>query len=90
MLEDRVVFLFVFILILRSEINTYVETWNEHKIRPQRQRANHVAGIPNELYTSEAISRFRWVPDIELLSQLTEAVKDVSKLSKLKETTTDH
>jgi hypothetical protein len=51
--EDRVVFLFVFVPILRDEIATFVETWNEHRIRSQRNRANHVAGIPNELYTSD-------------------------------------
>jgi endoglucanase Acf2 len=57
-LEDRIVFLFIFIPILRSEINTYIETWNENRIRPQSHRANHIAGIPNELYTDEAIRRY--------------------------------
>jgi hypothetical protein len=33
-LEDQIVFLFVFVPILRSEINTYVNTWNKHRIRP--------------------------------------------------------
>jgi len=56
--EDRVVFLFVFVPILRDEIATFVETWNEHRIRSQRNRANHVAGIPNELYTSDDTPRF--------------------------------
>ena len=80
-LEDRVVFLFVFVPILRSEISTYVETWNEHKIRPQKQRANHAAGIPNELYTDGSIPRYGWVPDVEFLSQLSEAVRDVGTQS---------
>jgi hypothetical protein len=62
-LEDRVIFLFVFVPILRSEIGTYVETWNEHRIRPQTHRANHIPGIPNELYTSDATPRFGWTPD---------------------------
>ncbi len=77
-------FLFVFVPILRFEINTYVETWNEHRIRPQKHRANHVAGIPNELYTKEDISRYGWVPDTEFLLQLDEAVKDVGKHQRLK------
>jgi hypothetical protein len=81
-LEDRGVFLFVFIPILRSEINTYVETWNEHRIRPQKHRANHIAGIPNDLYTDQAIPRYGWTPDIEFLSQLSQAVKDVSQWSR--------
>ena len=65
--------------ILRSEIATYVETWNEHRIRPQRQRPNHVAGVPNQLYTDASTSRYGWPPDIEFLAQLDEAVKDVGK-----------
>jgi len=82
-LEDRVVFLFVFVPILRSEINTYVDTWNEHRIRPQKYRANHVAGIPNELYADEAIRHYGWTPDATFLAQLEEAVKDVGKWSDL-------
>ena len=55
--------------ILRAEITTYVETWNEHRIRPQRQRPNHVPGVPNQLYTDASTPRFGWVPDIEFLAQ---------------------
>lgn len=69
--------MFVFLPILRYEINTYVETWNEYEIRPQKHRPNHVAGIPNELYMDSTIRRFGWIPDIGLLSQLSEAVKDI-------------
>jgi hypothetical protein len=71
-----VVFLFVFVPILRQEINTYVETWNEHRIRPQLERANHIAGRPNELYFDPSIPRHGWRPDPELLTQLKEAVND--------------
>jgi hypothetical protein len=80
-LEDRVVFLFIFIPILRSEISTYVETWNAHQIRPQKARPNHIAGVPNDLYTDRSLPRYGWTPDVDLLAQLTEAVKDVSKAS---------
>lgn len=72
-------FLFVFIPILRSEISTFVETWNGHRIRPQKARPNHIAGIPNELYTNRSLPRYGWTPDPELLAQLEEAVKDVGK-----------
>jgi hypothetical protein len=65
--------------ILRFEIATYVETWNEHRIRPQRQRPNHVAGVPNQLYTDATVPRYGWPPDIEFLAQVEEAVKDVGK-----------
>jgi hypothetical protein len=33
-LEDRIILLFVFIPILRSEISTFIEIWNGHRIRP--------------------------------------------------------
>ena len=56
-----------------------METWNAHRIRPQKQRTSHIAGIPNELYTDRSIRRYGWAPNIELLSQLNEAVKDVGK-----------
>ena len=35
--EDRIVFLFVFVSIFRSEIGTYMETWNAHHIRPKKK-----------------------------------------------------
>lgn len=78
-LEDRVVFLFVFVPILRREINTYVETWNEHRIRPQLERPNHISGRPNELYLDSSTPRYGWRPDPELLARLKEAVNDFGK-----------
>jgi hypothetical protein len=66
--------------ILRAEIATYVETWNEHRIRPQRQRPNHVPGVPNQLYTDASTPRYGWSPDMEFLAQLDEVVKDVGQL----------
>ena len=77
-LEDRVVFLFVFVPILRQEIATYVDTWNEHRIRSQSGRPNHIAGRPNELYFDTSTPRYGWQPNPELLSQLKEAVSGFS------------
>ena len=54
---DRVVFLFVFIPILRHEISRYVDTHNAHRIRKQKNRPNHIHGIPNELYKTAATAR---------------------------------
>lgn len=73
------VFLFVFGPIIRSEISTYVETWNAPRIRPEKQRPSHIAGILNELYTDQSLCRYGWIPNMELLSQLNEAVKDVGR-----------
>ena len=80
MLADRIVFLFVFVPILRHELYSYVETHNAHRIRPQLARSNHVPGRPSELYDDTTIYR-RWgfSPDEELLSQLEEAVSYVGK-----------
>ena len=81
-LEDQIVFLFVFVPILRSEIGTYMETWNAHHIRPQKRRPNHAAGIPNDLYVDPSVRQYGWISDAEFLSQLEEAVKDVGRWSK--------
>jgi hypothetical protein len=40
--------------IIRSELQTFVDTHNAHPIRAQRNRAHHVAGVPNELYADRA------------------------------------
>jgi hypothetical protein len=47
---DRIVLLFVFMLIIRQELVTFVNTHNAYPIRRQRNRVHHVAGVPNELY----------------------------------------
>lgn len=56
-----------------------MEIWNAHCIRPQKKRFNHIAGIPNELYTDLSLRQFRWCPDPELLTHLEEAMKNISK-----------
>ena len=73
------VFLFVFGPIIHSEIQTYVEVWNAHHIRPQRERPNHEVDIPNDMYTNKSLRQFDWTPDPKLLSQLEEAVSNVSE-----------
>ena len=80
-LEDRVIFLYVFMPILRLEINSYADAWNAHQIRPQLARANHIAGIPNDLYSRlrQDGRRYGWKPDSRLLLQLEEAVSCFGK-----------
>jgi hypothetical protein len=52
-LADKVVLLHVFIPIIRSELQAFIDTHNAHPIRTQRNRAHHVAGVPDELYTRQ-------------------------------------
>lgn len=47
---DRVVFYYIFMPILRHEIDEFVLTWNAHRIRTRSDLANSVGGIPNRLY----------------------------------------
>lgn len=54
-----------------------METWNGNCIRPEKQRPNHIAGIPNELYTDQSFPRYGSVPIAKLLLKLNKAVKDV-------------
>jgi hypothetical protein len=53
-IADKGVLLFVFMPIIWSELQMFVNTHNAHPIRVQRNRAHHVAGVPNELYTDHA------------------------------------
>jgi len=64
---DKVVLLFVFMPIIRSELHTFVDTHNAHPIRAQPKRAHHVAGIPDELY-SDASRQCGFCPNPEVLA----------------------
>jgi hypothetical protein len=47
---DQIILLFIFMPLLRSELFDWVEDHNALPIRPQRERSQHVAGVPNDLY----------------------------------------
>jgi hypothetical protein len=47
---DRIILLFIFIPILRTELFDWVDDHNALPIRPQHERSQHVAGVPNNLY----------------------------------------
>ena len=49
-ITDQIVLQFVFILLIRQEIFTFVQVHNQYKIRRDRKRLNHVPGQPNALY----------------------------------------
>src|SRR5205823_13701823 len=50
---DVVVMLFIFMPLIREELAEFVQDKNEYPIRPQKNRAYHVAGVPNKLYEQE-------------------------------------
>jgi hypothetical protein len=50
LVADRIVLLFVFMPLIRYELNEFVQVKNEHPIRRQRNRELHVPGIPNDLF----------------------------------------
>jgi hypothetical protein len=54
LLPDRIILLFIFMPILRSELFDWVDDHNALPIRPQRERSQHVAGVPNDLYRGSA------------------------------------
>jgi hypothetical protein len=50
LVADCVAILYTFMPILRHEIHEFLLDKNEYPTRKQKERANHVAGIPNQLY----------------------------------------
>ena len=77
-LADRVILQFIFMPILRNEIQSYVKTHNDARIRYQGQRMNHIAGRPNELY-SHFPSKYGFTPDPEVLQELKTLVGSYGK-----------
>jgi hypothetical protein len=51
--------------IIRSELQTFVDTHNAHPIRAQPKRAHHVAGVPDELYSDRSRQRPHSVSGLE-------------------------
>ena len=64
-IPERIVFYFIFMPLIRYEINEFVLTWNAHRIRAQNGRSNSVAGIPDRLYfrPQTGIENMGRVPD---------------------------
>ena len=65
---DQIVFLYLFMPILRDELNAFVSTWNGHRIRAQSNRSQHIAGVPDELYRTGPQHGF--LPDDKVLTAL--------------------
>jgi hypothetical protein len=68
---DRVVFYFIFMPIIRHEINEFVLTWNAHRIRTRPDLPNSVGGIPDLLYyhPKEGLENCGKEPDLDRLRQ---------------------
>jgi hypothetical protein len=73
-LADRIAFLFIFMPILREELTTFVNVHNAHPIRAQKNRAQHLAGAPNELYRSRPGQQQGFKPCQEVLAALESAI----------------
>lgn len=59
----------IYMPLIRRAVTEYVETWNSHTIRKQRNRPNSIGGRPIFLYNHANIERFRCAIDQELLQQ---------------------
>jgi hypothetical protein len=77
---DRVVFLYVFIPIIRGKVVAYIKTQNKHRIRAQADRPNSIPGRPSKIYESAWGRRCGFKPDPNLLSGLTACLKGYSTL----------
>jgi hypothetical protein len=49
-IADQIAIFAIYLPILRTEIQSYVRTWNTHRIRKQSNRPNAIAGKPHMLY----------------------------------------
>jgi len=78
-LSDQAVFLFVFIPILRYEIEAWVNAHNEHHIRLQTERIHHISGKPNDLYELRGEQPHGFSPNAVLLDQMEALVCDYGR-----------
>jgi hypothetical protein len=67
---DCIILLFVFIPIIHKEISQYVLTHNEHRMRYQAERPNHIPGRPDKIYEGYPHKSNGYRPDPELLAEL--------------------
>ena len=65
--------------ILRRELSKWVETYNEHTIRPMNARQNHIAGRSNRLYDAPGVRHYGYAPDPELLNGFLEVIEPYGK-----------
>jgi hypothetical protein len=62
--------------ILRQELRDFVEDHNDHRIRADRSRPDHVHGRPNDLYRDRPMGCVHgFTPDPELLQNLQDSLQ---------------
>jgi hypothetical protein len=76
LLADQVLVLFLFMPLLREELNTFVRTHNAHPIRAQKNRSQHVPGVPDELYRTKKYEQHGFTVNMQVLSALQGALPD--------------
>lgn len=80
-LADQIALLAIYIPLLRTEMQSFVRTWNAHRIRKQPNRPNAVAGKPYVLYhhSPEDIKNYGIRVHTQTLGRLQHDVKDWGK-----------
>ncbi|KAI2473359.1 hypothetical protein F4781DRAFT_442029 [Annulohypoxylon bovei var. microspora] len=78
---SEIALLAVYMPIIRKEVAIFVERWNNHIIRPQRNRANNVRGRPIDNYfcpNLDLVSQWGLEVNIELLAEIELVLADIN------------
>ena len=73
---DLICIQFIYLPLLREKVYQFVERWNSHKIRKQKNRPNLPTGEPfyNYYYPPDNITDFAQLPNAEVIAQLKHTV----------------
>ena len=82
-LADQIALYAIYMPVLRSEVQSFVQTWNVHRIRKQRQRPTVVHGKPymNYHYPPDGVEDHGIPVNAEAFYNLESAVQDWGKYS---------
>jgi hypothetical protein len=81
-LADQIALLAIYIPLLRTQMQSFVRTWNRHSIRKQPNRPNAISGKPVVLFhhTSEHVTNYGLSVDNDKLVELQNDVREFSRL----------
>ncbi|KAM4063282.1 hypothetical protein HRG_013846 [Hirsutella rhossiliensis] len=95
-LSDQIALYAIYTPMIKDEFATFVDLWNSHKIRTQRNRQHVVSGRPMDLYNTDQVRNWgvplREDDDImasEVLQDLLEPIQDIDIDSFLPQETED-